>query len=114
VRTIWETYIGWFKFASTTELYPDSADAALAELVAVAGADAALERSRAALTRGDAVLALRLAEAVAATGGVEAARPLMIEAHRHLLDHGGSESFWEHGWLEDRIRTLEAGSAADA
>mgnify|MGYP003342967466 CR=1 FL=1 len=28
VRTIWETYIGWFKFASTTELYPDSAEKA--------------------------------------------------------------------------------------
>ena len=42
VRTLWESYIGWFKLRSTTELYPDSADAALAELVDALGADARL------------------------------------------------------------------------
>jgi len=109
VRTIWETYVGWFRLASTTELYPDSADAALAELVGVAGADAALGRARAALDRGDAVLAIRIGDAVAAAGAADVARPLLIEAHRHLLEHGGDESFWENGWLLDRIARLEGG-----
>ncbi len=66
VRTLWESYVGWFKLASTTELYPDPAPAALAELVDVAGVDATLERAEAALGRGDAVVAIRLGEAVEA------------------------------------------------
>lgn len=113
VRTIWESYVGWFRFASTTELYPDSADAALAELIALTGTDAALARARAALERGDAVLAIRIAEAAAAADGTDGARPVLLAAHTHLLDHGGSESFWEHGWLTDRIRALEAESGGE-
>jgi alkyl sulfatase BDS1-like metallo-beta-lactamase superfamily hydrolase len=104
VRTLWETYIGWFKLQSTTELYPDSADAALGELVAVTGGLAALERASVALSRGDAVLAIRIGEAVASvdptTSGL---RNLMASAHRYLLDHGGDESFWEHGWLQTEL-----------
>src|SRR6202050_4001443 len=64
VRTLWETYVGWFQLRSTTEMYPDSSGAALAELVAAAGVDAAVERAQSALARGDAVVAIRVAEAV--------------------------------------------------
>ncbi len=95
VRTLWETYVGWFKLQSTTELYPDSSGAALAELVDACGASTALDRAIAALDRGDAVLAIRLGEAVAASGSDDARlAPLMAGAHQYLLDHGGSESFW--------------------
>jgi len=105
VRTLWESYVGWFKLQSTTELYPESSSAALAELVAALGPNAALERAEAALARGEPVLAIRLGEAVAALApeapGVVA---LMADAHRYLLDHGGDVSFWEHGWLLDQLR----------
>jgi glyoxylase-like metal-dependent hydrolase (beta-lactamase superfamily II) len=108
VRTLWETYVGWFKLQSTTELYPDSSGAALAELVDAAGADAALVRAEAALERGDAVLAIRLGEAVAAAAPDEPrVKTLMIGAHRYLLDHGGDVSFWENGWLQDQIKQWE-------
>ncbi len=40
VRTLWEEYLGWFKLQSTTELYPESAPGALAELVEALGAEA--------------------------------------------------------------------------
>jgi alkyl sulfatase BDS1-like metallo-beta-lactamase superfamily hydrolase len=105
VRTLWETYIGWFKMASTTELYPDPNDAALAELVAVAGVDATLERAEAALGRGDAVVAIRLGEAAAAAGATDdpRLRRLMADAHRRLLEDGGDVSFWEHGWLATQL-----------
>ena len=66
VRTFWEEYVGWFKLQSTTELYPDPAPAALAELVDAVGVDATLDRAEAALDRGDAVVAIRLGEAVEA------------------------------------------------
>jgi alkyl sulfatase BDS1-like metallo-beta-lactamase superfamily hydrolase len=104
VRTFWEEYVGWFKLQATTELYPDSAPAALAELLALTGIDAALDRAEAALAAGDAVLAIRLGEAIAGVAPEdERLRTLMAAAHRHLLDNGGDESFWENGWLRTEI-----------
>lgn len=104
VRTMWETYVGWFRLQSTTEMYPDSSAGALAELVAAAGPAAALDRAEAALARGDAPVAIRLAEAVhAASPGEPRVAALMVAAHQHLLDHGGDASFWEHGWLRHEI-----------
>jgi len=100
VRTFWEEYVGWFKLRSTTELYPDSADAALAELIDAAGVDAALAKAEEALARGDAPLAIRIGEAIAASSPEDpSVRDLMASAHRYLLENGGDESFWEHGWL---------------
>jgi glyoxylase-like metal-dependent hydrolase (beta-lactamase superfamily II) len=101
VRTFWEEYVGWFRLQSTTELYPDTTAAALAELLEVAGTDAGLERAEAALARGDAVLAIKLGEALAAAGLADdpRLRALMAGAHAHLYDHGGEVSFWEEGWL---------------
>jgi len=108
VRTLWESYVGWFKLASTTELYPDPTPAAMAEMLDAAGTDAVLDRAEAALTRGDAVVALRLGEAVAAASPDEPRlRSLMAGAHRHLLDHGGDASFWESGWLRDQLARWE-------
>jgi len=99
VRTIWETYMGWFKLVSTTELYPDSRVAALAELAEMAGTGVALDRAEAALARGDAVVAIHLAEGVLAIGDDARARRVMVDAHQWLLDDGGDVSFWEDGWL---------------
>jgi alkyl sulfatase BDS1-like metallo-beta-lactamase superfamily hydrolase len=104
VRTLWESYVGWFKLQSTSELYPDASGEALAELVAAAGTEASLARAEAALARGEAVVAIRLGEALAAAAPDEPrVRALLVDAHRHLLDHGGDVSFWENGWLRDQI-----------
>ena len=108
IRTFWEQYVGWFKLQSTTELYPDPAPAALAELVDVAGIDVTLERAEAALGRGDAVLAIRLGEAVEAIAPRHTRlRAVMARAHRYLLDHGGDVSFWENGWLRTQLARWE-------
>jgi glyoxylase-like metal-dependent hydrolase (beta-lactamase superfamily II) len=116
VRTIWESYVGWFKLQSTTELHPDEHRAAIAELVDAAGTDVTLERARRALDRGDAVVALHLAEAVLACAGADgdvddarAANALLLDAHHFLLEHGGDVSFWEDGWLRHQIARFEAG-----
>ena len=109
VRTFWEEYVGWFKLQSTTELYPAPAPAALAELVDALGVDATLDRAQAALDRGEAVLAIRLGEAVeAAAPGEPRLAPLMAAAHRHLYDNGGETSFWEEGWLRTQAERWEA------
>lgn len=108
VRTFWEEYVGWFKLQSTTELYPDPAPAALAELVDAAGTDAALDRAEAALARGDAALAISLGEAVGTVApDAPRLRALMADAHRYLLDHGGDVSFWEDGWLRTQLARWE-------
>lgn len=77
----------------------------LAELVDAAGPAVAFPGGpRTALDRGDAVLAIRIGEAVAERSPDEPGlRPLMASAHQWLLDHGGDESFWEHGWLQTEL-----------
>jgi alkyl sulfatase BDS1-like metallo-beta-lactamase superfamily hydrolase len=108
VRTLWESYVGWFRLQSTTELYPDSTNRALAELTEAAGADAVLDRARAALDRGEAPLAIRLGEAaVAAEPASARAHAILAGAHRYLLEHGGNISFWENGWLRDQFTRWE-------
>ena len=109
VRTFWEEYVGWFKLSSTTELFPDPASAALGELVDALGVEATLERAEAALARGEAVLAIRLGEAVEAVVPEDnRLRALMAEAHRRLLADGGDVSFWEEGWLRTQAERWEA------
>ena len=104
VRTMWESYVGWFKLQSTTELYPDPTPAAMAELVEACGTEVVLDRAEAALARGDAVVAIRLGEAVAAVGADEPRlAALMAHAHQSLLESGGDVSFWENGWLGDQL-----------
>jgi glyoxylase-like metal-dependent hydrolase (beta-lactamase superfamily II) len=100
VRTIWETYMGWFRLRSTTELYPVEASVAGAELVDLAGPDAVVERARDRLAGGEPVVAVHLVEAVLVHHPAhEGALEVMIEAHDALLEAGGDVSFWESGWL---------------
>lgn len=104
VRTIWETYVGWFKLSSTTELYPVEPAAAFAELVELAGTDAVVERAREKLSGAEPVVAIHLVEAVlrrrpSHSGALE----VMTDAHQALLDAGGETNFWESGWLRHQI-----------
>lgn len=111
VRTLWESYVGWFQLRSTTELYPDVTSGALAELVGALGPEPVLKRAEAALARGDAVLAIRLGEPLASAGfDTPRLRELMADAHRYLLGHGGDVSFWENGWLRHQLRHWETGA----
>ena len=109
VRTLWESYVGWFKLASTTELYPDSARAAITDLVGALGPAGALARAEDALGRGDVTVAIQIAEALDALGGgsdpaaAAGARSVLARVHTHLLEHGGDVSFWENGWLRDQL-----------
>jgi len=104
VRTIWESYVGWFQLGSTTELYPvDPVDSA-AEIVDLAGADAVTARAQEKLTAGEPVVAIHLAEAVLARNpDDEAAGLVMADAHQALLDDGGDINFWESGWLRHQL-----------
>jgi alkyl sulfatase BDS1-like metallo-beta-lactamase superfamily hydrolase len=111
VRTIWESYVGWFTLQSTTELYPQAHGQALAEIIGAVGPEAAIELARQALRRGDAAVAIHLAEGVLTTdAGHAGAAAIMSEAHQHLLDGGGDVNFWESGWLRSQLTRWEGRS----
>ena len=107
VRTIWESYLGWFRLHSTTELYPVHARDAFATAVDLVGADALVARAREQLDAGEPVVALHLVEAVlAAESGHVGARDVAIAAHEALLDGGEAGNFWAAGWLRHQVERL--------
>jgi glyoxylase-like metal-dependent hydrolase (beta-lactamase superfamily II) len=108
-RTIFEEYTGWFQRRSSAELYGSDPNLASAELAALAGAAAVIERARTLLVGGDAPTALRLAEAALAVDPDDAsAIELMADGNQALLEAGGDVSFWENGWLEHEVARWRA------
>lgn len=108
VRTIWESYMGWFKAQATSELYPTQPREVYPDLVELAGIDAVVARGRNKLDGGDPEGALLLAEAALATEPLHrAALQLALDSHRRLLDRSDAINFWETGWLKTQIEKLE-------
>jgi glyoxylase-like metal-dependent hydrolase (beta-lactamase superfamily II) len=104
VRTIWESYTGWFQRRSTTELYSADPLDAFAELVELASVEKVLERARARLSAGEPVAAIHLAEAVLHRDASQrGAARVLVAAHQALLEAGGDRNFWESGWLRHEI-----------
>ena len=110
VRTIWETYMGWFKGQATSELYPTQPRDVYGDLVQLAGIDAVVARGREKMSAGDCEAANLLAEA-ALQGDAKhrGALQLSLDAHRALLERSGATNFWETGWLKTAIEKLESG-----
>lgn len=112
VRTIWESYMGWFKSQATSELYPTQPREIYPDLVKLAGIETVVARGREKLAA-DPEAALLLAEAaLAAGGGHRGAVTLSRDAHQALLDRSGATNFWETGWLRTQIEKLEAALAS--
>ncbi|MGW5076757.1 alkyl sulfatase dimerization domain-containing protein [Rhodococcus sp. NPDC004095] len=109
VKTIWETYLGWFHHKATSELHAVPRERTLADLVRLAGNEAVLELGRSHLDGGRPEEATALAEAVLAHAPDDsAATALLLDCHRDLLaDPVTAENFWESGWLTHRIGLLE-------
>jgi len=109
VRTIWESYMGWFKAQNTSELYPTQPRDVFADLVELAGVDAVVSRGRQKLDGGDPEAACLIAEA-ALTHSPRQRDALILarDAHRALLDRSGAKNFWETGWLKDRLARIDA------
>ena len=108
VRTIWESYMGWFKAQHTSELYATQPKSAYAELVELAGTDAVLARAQQKLSAGEIETALLLCEALLAKDSKhKTALQLALDCHRALLARRGASNFWESGWLKSQIQKLE-------
>ncbi len=109
VRTIWETYMGWFKADYTSELYPTRPAASYGDLVKAAGRDARLKLGKEALSASDPEKANLFSEALLAADPKDKdAITLAITAHEALIARSGASNFWETGWLRDRIAKLKA------
>ena len=115
IRAIWENYAGWFKHESTTELYSVSQQSVHADLVELAGAASLVARAESKLAAGKPEEAMHLLDIVLnAEPGNASARALMLRIHRELLTDAQTfcttGNFWLVGWLQQRIKRLEASS----
>ena len=112
VRSIWEHYSTWFKFESTTELYPVPIHTLYPEIAEMAGGEQALlALADQKLKAGELEQSLHLIEiALAGTPGHRPALELRLETFNKLmaraLDTGSN--FSETGWLTGRISATEA------
>jgi alkyl sulfatase BDS1-like metallo-beta-lactamase superfamily hydrolase len=117
IRAIWESYAGWFKHESTTELYSVPQKTIHADLVELAGADALTERARQKYLAGKNEEALHLLDIVlSAQSDHAAAKALAIEVHEKLLEDANTfcttGNFWLVGWLQNQIKLLKGGATA--
>lgn len=108
VRAIWESYAGWFKHESTTELYAPPRSAIYNDLIELAGGPQAIvERAQARLAEGKPVEALQLLDIVQPLSGeLPDATRAAIAAHEELAAQ--SCNFWLSSWLQNQIRLLQA------
>lgn len=113
VRAIYESYTGWFRYESTTELYDVPHFEVYPELVALAGGpDAVGQAAMTKILAGKPLEALHLAEAALTVdpkhrGGLTAA----MLALRSLAAEDGGTNFQVAGWLRARIRAADAALA---
>jgi alkyl sulfatase BDS1-like metallo-beta-lactamase superfamily hydrolase len=108
VRAIWEGYTGWFRYESTSELYPESPEAVARELAALAGGAAAIgARAQAKVDAGLPEQALALTDvALAAAPADRVALEAKLAALRALLARDGA-NFQLGGWLRHEIAATE-------
>ena len=105
VRSIYESYLGWFHLESTTELYGVPASHVYPEVVAMAGgADAIAAKAAENAAAGEPERALHLAEmALAADDDHRAALEVRLAALEQLLDRSADVNHYEVEWLKHRI-----------
>ena len=106
VRSIWDYYMGWFRFESTTELYPVPAREVYADLAATAGSEPLLALSRNYLSKGEPVKALHIVEVVTASEPRnDAALAQRVEALELLLQRAkeGTRNDYEIYWLKNQL-----------
>jgi alkyl sulfatase BDS1-like metallo-beta-lactamase superfamily hydrolase len=105
VRATWEEYAGWFRYESTTELYPVPPSAIWPDLVELAGgASAIVDRAAAHLAAGRPVEALHLTDMVLAADATDrAALAVSVAALELLLERSGRANLSETRWLDTEI-----------
>lgn len=108
VRTIWESYMGWFKGQETSELFSTRPQAIYADLVNLAGIGAVIAKGYVKLQEGDAAQAQLYSEAcLAAEPENLEALQLGIDSHKALKTLRTDANFWEDGWLDSCVDDMQ-------
>jgi len=111
VKSIWEYYMGWFHFDSTTELYPVPARDVYADLAEVAGSEGLLSLAKSYLGKGEPVKALHIVE-VALAGEPDNREALLLrqEALSLLMERAeaGIKNDYEIYWLKYRLADTQS------
>lgn len=111
VKSIWEYYMGWFHYDSTTKLYPVPARDVYADLAEVAGNEGLLSLAQNYLARDEPVKTLHIVEvALAADPRNQAALELRLQALQLLREQAenGLKNDYEIYWLKYRLADTEA------
>lgn len=116
VRSIWDYYMTWFHFESTTELYPVPARAVYADIASVAGSEGLLSLAQNYLLQGESVKTLHVVEVVLAAEPAnrealllrQQALSALLEAAEQGLQND-YEIYWLQARLSDTATRLDAG-----
>lgn len=109
VRAIWESYTGWFRYESTTELYEVPASQVHRDLLELIGGPEPLAtRAEARLDAGRPLEALHLVEIAESQGPRRDAGLVRIRALETLLEGEARHNFQLAGWLRHRIAEARA------
>ena len=110
INRIWEHYAGWFKHASTTELYAQPRSVIHGDLIELAGGPLAIvQRAQEKLDAMQFVEALHLLDILLPEQRqMPEAVSAAIAAHEGLLQD--SENFWLSSWLKNQIKQLQTDS----
>jgi alkyl sulfatase BDS1-like metallo-beta-lactamase superfamily hydrolase len=107
VRAIWEDYIGWFDYGSTTELYHIPREAVAPDIVALAGAQALTAKAQDHIAAGRPLHALHLTDILLdANPQDRAALAAKRAALQALLDTAG-ETMSEVMWLRAELLAID-------
>ena len=112
VRSIWEHYSTWFRFESTTELYPVQVRELYPDIAELVGGPGPLaDRARQSLEAGELEAALHWIELGLANQPNHAGLlQIRLNALNQLLDRAYEQgsNYSETGWLKGRITATEA------
>lgn len=110
VKSIWEYYMGWFRFESTTELYPIPAQDVYADLARMAGSENLIALGNNYLIQGEPVKTLHITEIALADDPQNAsALALREQALLELLERAenGLRNDYEIYWLKSQLETTQ-------
>ncbi len=115
VRSIWDYYMGWFHFDSTTELYTVPVRDVYADLAEVAGSEGLLSLGRNYLMKGEPVKTLHVVEVVLAAEPTnrealqqrQQALGVLMDAAEHGL-RNDYEIYWLQARMADTAARLES------
>jgi len=118
VRSIWDYYMTWFHFGSTTELYPVPAREIYADLAEVAGNEGLLSLGRNYLLQGAPIKTLHVVEVVLAAEPAnrealqqrQQALGALMDAAEHGL-RNDYEIYWLQARMADTAARLESPAA---